>query len=100
MGVAFVSSATRWRCPQGIVLLPVTDLDLPLPFELTWRKDNGSPLLANFVAAVRVLLEVVVFAKSANQRTTSSTIRGSRRGGLSQLTRLDYSRLFASYAPS
>ena len=76
MGVAFVSSATRWRCPQGIVLLPVTDLDLPLPFELTWRKDNGSPLLANFVAAVRVLPEVVVFAKSANQRTASSTIRG------------------------
>jgi hypothetical protein len=76
LGVALVSSTTRWRCPQGIVLLPVTDLDLPLPFEPTWLKDNGSSLLANFVAAVRVLPEVVVFAKSANQRTPSSTIGG------------------------
>jgi DNA-binding transcriptional LysR family regulator len=27
LGVAFVSSATRWRFPQEVVLLPVTDLD-------------------------------------------------------------------------
>jgi hypothetical protein len=37
---------------------------------------NFAPLLANFVAGVRGLPEVVVFAKSANQKTTSSTIRG------------------------
>jgi DNA-binding transcriptional LysR family regulator len=28
LGVAFVSSATRWRCPESVVLLSVTDLKL------------------------------------------------------------------------
>src|ERR1700675_2260586 len=42
LGVAFVSEATRWRCPKDVVLLPVTDLNLPLPFALIWRKDNAS----------------------------------------------------------
>jgi DNA-binding transcriptional LysR family regulator len=63
LGVAFVSSATRWRCPQGVVLMPVADLNLPLPFALVWRKDNGSPLLDRFVDDVRLLPEVVEFAK-------------------------------------
>jgi DNA-binding transcriptional LysR family regulator len=58
LGVAFVSSATRWRCPEGVVLLPVADLNLPLPFALIWRKDNQSPLLAKFVTNVRSLPEV------------------------------------------
>jgi len=63
LGVAFVSSATRWRCPAGVVLLPVTDLKLPLPFALIWRKDNVSPLLEKFVAEVRRLPEVEAFTK-------------------------------------
>lgn len=52
LGVAFVSSATRWRCPESVVLLSVPDLKLPLPFALIWRKDNESPLLARFVENV------------------------------------------------
>jgi DNA-binding transcriptional LysR family regulator len=63
LGVAFVSSATRWRCPEGVVLLPVADLNLPLPFFLIWRKDNQSPLLAKFVSDVRSLPEVKAFSK-------------------------------------
>src|SRR6266566_849734 len=55
LGVAFVSSATRWRCPAGVVLMPVADLNLRLPFALVWRKDNGSPLLARFLDDVRLL---------------------------------------------
>lgn len=53
LGVAFVSGATRWRCPESVVLVSVTDLTLPLPFALAWRKDNASPLLEKFVAEVR-----------------------------------------------
>src|SRR5216683_1755126 len=64
MGVAFVSSATRWRCPDSVALLPVTDLKLPLPFALVWRKDNLSPLLARFVADVRLLPDVETLAKT------------------------------------
>src|SRR5262245_10157367 len=62
LGVAFVSRATRWRCPESVVLLPVADLTLPLPFALTWRKDNSSPLLGKFVADVRSLLEVEAYS--------------------------------------
>jgi DNA-binding transcriptional LysR family regulator len=63
VGVAFVSSATRWRCPASVVLLPVADLNLPLPFALIWRKDNQSPLLARFVADVRSLPEVETYSR-------------------------------------
>jgi len=63
MGVAFVSGATRWRCPESVILLPVADLKLPLPFALIWRKDNSSPLLAKFVADVRSLPEVEAHSK-------------------------------------
>jgi len=62
MGVAFVSSATRWRCPESVVVLPVVDLKLTLPLALIWRKDNAAPLLAKFVADVRQLPEVDAFA--------------------------------------
>src|SRR5260370_240248 len=58
LGVAFVTDATRWRCPAGVVLLPVVDLNLPLTVSLVWRKDNASPLLAKFVADVQLLPEV------------------------------------------
>lgn len=63
LGVAFVSGATRWRCPESVVLVSVTDLKLPLPFALVWRNDNDSPLLARFVENVRRLPAVVEFAK-------------------------------------
>ena len=43
---------------RPVVPLPVVDLDLPLPFALVWRNDNASPLLAKFVAEVRLLPEV------------------------------------------
>jgi DNA-binding transcriptional LysR family regulator len=58
LGVAFVSDATRWRCPAGVILLPIADLNLPLPFSLVWRKDNASPLLAKFVADVREMPDI------------------------------------------
>jgi len=63
IGVAFVVYATRWRCPDGVVLLPVIDLNLALPISLVWSKGNRSPLLAIFVTAVKSLPEVKAFAK-------------------------------------
>jgi DNA-binding transcriptional LysR family regulator len=53
LGVAFVSDAARWRCPQSVTLMPVRDLHVQLPLVLVWRKDNTSPLLAKFIADVR-----------------------------------------------
>ena len=63
VGVGFVNENARWRRPEGVVALPVIDLKLPLPLPLVWRKDNSSPLLAKFVADVRLLPEVQGFAK-------------------------------------
>ena len=57
VGVAFVSSASRWRCPPGVALLPVRDLNLAFPFALMWRKDNNSPLLAKFAADVKSMVQ-------------------------------------------
>src|SRR5580700_5758384 len=55
MGVGWVNGTARGRCPEGVVILPVADLDMPLPLALAWRRDNTSPLLANFLAEVRSL---------------------------------------------
>ena len=63
LGVGWVLGTARWRCPKSVVLLRVTDLKLPLPLVLAWRKDNTSPLLAKFVADVRSLPEVKALAK-------------------------------------
>lgn len=65
LGVAFVSDATRWRCPKDVGLRPVVDLHLPIAFSLIWRKDNASPLLGRFVADVRQLPEVRALANNA-----------------------------------
>jgi len=58
MGVGWVNGTARWRCPDRVVILSVTDLKMPLPMALAWRKDNTSPLLASFIADVQRLPEV------------------------------------------
>jgi len=63
MGVGWVNGTARWRCPEGVVIMPVVDLDVPLPLALVWRRDNTSPLLANFVAEVRRLPDVRAIQK-------------------------------------
>ena len=53
IGIAWLTESTRWHCPRGIVLLPVVDMNVRLPFNLIWKKDNSSPLLQKFVAQVQ-----------------------------------------------
>ena len=67
LGVAFVTDATRWRCPKDVVLRRVIDLRLPVPVSLVWRKDDPSPLLARFVADVRQLAERRGGARTPNR---------------------------------
>jgi DNA-binding transcriptional LysR family regulator len=52
IGIAWMTESTRWHCPRGIVLLPVVDMNVRLPFGLIWKKDNSSPVLKKFVAQV------------------------------------------------
>jgi len=56
VGAAFISSAARWRCPPGVTLLPVTDLNLTFPFALMWCEENNSPILAEFTANLKSLV--------------------------------------------
>src|SRR5580693_2670219 len=58
MGVGWVNGTARWRCPESVAILSVADLNMPLPLALAWRKDNTSPLLANFIEEVRRLADV------------------------------------------
>jgi DNA-binding transcriptional LysR family regulator len=65
LGVAFVCETTRWQCPRGVKLLPVADLDIPVPIYLIWGKDKQSALLHNFVTQVQA-----VVGSSRQTRTT------------------------------
>jgi DNA-binding transcriptional LysR family regulator len=58
LGVGWVLGTARWRRPETVVVLPVVDLNMPLTLALAWRRDNASPLLASFIAAVRRLPDV------------------------------------------
>jgi DNA-binding transcriptional LysR family regulator len=58
LGVGWVLGTARWRCPETVVILSVVDLNMPLTLALAWRRDNASPLLANFIADVRRLPDV------------------------------------------
>jgi hypothetical protein len=53
IGIAWLTESMRWQCPPGIVSLPVVDMNVRLPFNLIWKKDNSSPLLQKFVAQVQ-----------------------------------------------
>lgn len=63
MGVGWVNGTARWRCPESVVILSISDLDMPLPLSLVWRKDNTSPLLASFIPDVKNLAEVQALSK-------------------------------------
>jgi DNA-binding transcriptional LysR family regulator len=63
LGVGFVNGTARWRCPKGVVVLSVSDLNVSLQLALVWRKDNTSPLLAKFVTDVQSLPAVEAFGK-------------------------------------
>lgn len=52
VGITWQTESIRWHCPRGIVLLPVVDMDLRVPYNLIWRRDNSSPVLQRFVAQV------------------------------------------------
>ena len=66
MGVGWVNGTARWRCPEGVVIMSVVDLDMPLPLALVWRRDNTSPLLANFIGEVPRLADVRAVKKRLN----------------------------------
>jgi DNA-binding transcriptional LysR family regulator len=53
IGLSWQPETVRWHCPRGVALVPVVDMNVRLPFNLIWKKDNTSPLLEKFVAQVK-----------------------------------------------
>jgi len=53
IGIAWVPESTRWHCPKGIALMPVADMNVRLPFNVIWKKNNSSPVLQKFLAQVQ-----------------------------------------------
>ena len=53
IGLSWQPETVRWHCPRGVALVPVVDMNVRLPFNLIWKKDNTSPLLQKFVAQVK-----------------------------------------------
>ena len=71
IGAGFVLDTARWRCPDGVTILQVVDLNLLFPVSLVWRKDNHSPLLARFATLVRSL---VAHTKAEAARTDQALV--------------------------
>ncbi len=53
IGIAWMTESIRWHCPGDVVLLPVVDMNVRLPFNLIWKTGDSSPLLQKFVAQVQ-----------------------------------------------
>jgi DNA-binding transcriptional LysR family regulator len=53
IGIAWITESIRWHCPRDIVLLPVIDMNVRLPFNLIWKSDNSLPLLQKVVTQVQ-----------------------------------------------
>ena len=64
IGIGWINETALWRCPKNVVILPVSDLDVPLPVVLVWRKDNTFPLLEQFIMDVQHLSAVQVLSKN------------------------------------
>jgi DNA-binding transcriptional LysR family regulator len=57
LGMGWVLGTARWRRPNGVAILSVVDMKVPMPLALAWTKGKQSPLLARFVVNVRRLLD-------------------------------------------
>lgn len=55
MGIGLVSSAIKWRKPDKVVLRDSPDLDVSIPLDLIWRRDDQRPTLRNFIGIVETL---------------------------------------------
>ncbi|MFM7346949.1 MAG: LysR family transcriptional regulator [Tagaea sp.] len=53
IGVTLANSVARWRRPNGVALIDIVDLDLPLRLDLVWNSADRNPALAHAVALAR-----------------------------------------------
>jgi DNA-binding transcriptional LysR family regulator len=49
LGCTVMPASAGSRLPPGVKLMPVPDLDIRMPINLVWRRDNPSPMIQRFV---------------------------------------------------
>ena len=49
LGCSIVPSSAINRLPPGVKLIPLADLNIRMPINMVWRKDNLSPMILRFV---------------------------------------------------
>ncbi len=52
IGIGFLITSQKDRAPPDVALRPIADFSLRLRLVLAWLRDNRSPIVPNFVAAV------------------------------------------------
>src|SRR5260370_14297098 len=60
IGIAWQTESVRWHCPRGIVLLPVVDMNIRVPYNLIPRgrsEEHTSELQSHLNLVCRLLLE-------------------------------------------
>jgi len=55
IGVGFLITSQKDRAPSTVALRAIAEFSVPLPLVLAWRKENHSPIIPNFVDAVRAV---------------------------------------------
>lgn len=48
-GIAFVNSCQRWRCPDGVILHNLPQLQVTLQLAFVYRRDSGLPALPHLI---------------------------------------------------
>jgi DNA-binding transcriptional LysR family regulator len=56
VGVALLPASAEWLHFEGVTFRPVTGADVRVPVALAWRPNNGSPVLAGFLAVADEIL--------------------------------------------
>lgn len=56
VGLALVNESAAHALPARVVLVPISDLDAALDLDFTWRTDEVSPLVEDFVRLLRAQL--------------------------------------------
>jgi DNA-binding transcriptional LysR family regulator len=75
IGVGLVPASARWRLQQGVVLRPVTDLELKFQIDITWRDDNRSAPLRHFTELAFRIAREDEYLRSSDE--TATAVRSS-----------------------
>lgn len=57
LGLGLVLSAMPFKQPDDVILRTVSDMTVPFPLDLAWRRNNDSPVLRQFIHQTLALMD-------------------------------------------